>query len=180
MTSQRVFIGIPVGDHERQLIDRLLEPMRARFTNLRWVPAGNYHLTLAFLGDIDPGELETVRAGLAGAYAGHAQFRYQLSALERFPNSGGRIIALTGEVSESLLGLATATRDMLTRCGLPFERQTFRPHITLARVRNPKHPLLQVEQPVNLGMHIKRVALYRSRLTESGSIHSTLKHADLR
>jgi 2'-5' RNA ligase len=179
-TSQRIFIGIPVGSVAQQAIERLLETMQACTRNLRWVPAQNRHLTLAFLGDISMQELQSVQHGFATAYRQQAKFQYQLSALHRFPNSSGRVIALAGEASEPLHGLVSATRELLQECGLGFERKKFRPHITLARVRNPNHPLMKIDQRVSIGMDVKRVVLYRSTLTESGSVYSVLGNADLR
>lgn len=178
-TSHRIFIGIPVDKCVQQAIERLLEAMQIRSRSLRWVPAKNLHMTLAFLGEIRPNEQKTVQQGFAAAYAGNRQFQYQLSALRRFPNSRGRIIALTGEASESLQGLATVTRDMLGERGLGFERKTFRPHITLARIRNPRQPIMKIDQQVDIRMEIRRVALYRSTLTESGSFYTVLENADL-
>jgi 2'-5' RNA ligase len=179
-SSHRIFIGIPVGSRAQKSIERALKPLQMHSRNLRWVPAGNLHMTLAFLGDISAGELEAVKTGFAGAYATNRQLKFQLSALGRFPNSRGHIIALTGAVNEPLLALAMATRDMLSRCGLDFERKKFRPHITLARVRNPRHPVVNIDQQVNIDMDIKRVVLYRSTLTGSGSIHTPLVNTDLR
>lgn len=178
-TSHRIFIGIPVGKCVQQAIERLLETVQMRSRNLRWVAAENRHMTLAFLGDIHAQELDTVQRAFTGTYAGQGRFQYPLSALRRFPNSRGRIIALTGEASEPLLGLAMATRDMLGACGLGFERKTFRPHITLARVRNPRHTVMKIDQQVDVRMDIRRIALYRSTLTESGSIYTVLENADL-
>ncbi len=179
-TRQRIFIGIPLGDRTQKAIEQLLEPMQPCSRNLRWVPAVNRHLTLAFLGDISLDELENVQQGFAETYHEHDQFQYELTALERFPNTRGRIIALTGEAGEPLDNLAMATRDMLSECRLGFERKKFRPHITLARVRNPKHPVMRFDRRVNIGMSINRVALYRSTLTDSGSIYSVLRKAELR
>lgn len=178
-TRHRIFIGIPIGDRVQQAIERLLETTKMHTWNLRWVPAKNRHMTLAFLGDIRPNELETVQQGFVAAYAGNRQLQYQLSALRRFPNSRGRIITLTGEASEPLLGLATTTRDLLGTCGVGFERKTFRPHITLARIRNSRHPVMKIDQQVDVSMDIRRVALYRSKLTETGSFYTVLENADL-
>ncbi|MCW8925477.1 MAG: hypothetical protein OQJ84_04405, partial [Xanthomonadales bacterium] len=94
-------------------------------------------------------------------------------------NNSGRIIALTGEASEPLHELAIATRDMLTKRGLEFEHKKFRPHVTLARIRNPRQPVMKIDQRVNCGMEIKRVVLYRSTLTQSGSTYTVLRCADL-
>jgi len=177
--GQRIFIGIPIDKPGQRAIDELLDSLKSRNRNLRWVPAGNRHLTLAFLGDIPLSDVEILRREFARTYQQFKPFHYGFSALERFPNARGRIIALTGETSEPLHCLAMATRDMLRECGLGFERKKFRPHVTLARVRNPKRPLTSIDRPVRVDMQVSRVVMYRSTLTESGSIYNVLQEAEL-
>ena len=176
---QRIFIGIPIGKPVQQAIDRLLVPLKPHSRYLRWVPAGNRHLTLAFLGDIPVGDVETLLGVFNRTYRRYGPFHYGFSALERFPNARGRIIALTGEASEPLHSLAMTTRDMLQVSGLDFERKKFRPHVTLARVRKPKLPLPELDHPVQVDIDVNRIVVYRSTLTESGSIYTELTAAEL-
>ena len=178
--KQRIFIGIPIGEPTQRAIDRLLESMNVDDRNLRWVSAKNRHLTLAFLGDTPKNDVETVLGKFARTYKPCGPFAYHFSALERFPGASGRIIALTGEASDPVHDLAMSTRDMLRKCGLGHERKEFRPHVTLARVRNPKHPLTGVNRQVRLEMDVTRVVLYRSTLTRTGSIYTELDVAELR
>jgi 2'-5' RNA ligase len=71
------------------------------------------------------------------------------------------------------------TRDMLQVYGLDFERKKFRPHVTLARIRDPKHPLTKFDRQVQVEIDVNRVVLYRSTLTQSGSIYTELAEAEL-
>lgn len=176
---QRIFVGIPIGTPCQRVIGQLLDPLKPRHRNLRWVPANNRHLTLAFLGDVPATEVETLLLGFKNAYQRYKPFRYCLSALERFPDTRGRIIALTGEASEPLHNVAMATRDMLQECGLGFERKKFRPHVTLARIRNPKHPFESIDRKVQVDIDVERIVVYRSTLTNSGSIYAVLQEARL-
>lgn len=177
--EQRIFIGIPIDKPRQRAIDQLLDPLKPHSRNLRWVPAGNRHLTLAFLGDIPVSDVETLLGDFPSVYQQYKPFSYCLSALERFPNTRGRIIALTGEASEPLHSLAMTTRDMLRECGLGYERKKFRPHLTLARIRNPKHPLTRIDRQVQLDINVDRIVLYQSTLTQSGSVYTELSVAKL-
>lgn len=176
---QRIFVGIPIGAPGQRAIEQLLDPLKPHSRNLRWVPANNRHLTLAFLGDIPASEFEPLLLRFNSAYQQYTPFRYCLSALERFPNTRGRIIALTGEASEPLHSIAMATRDMLQDCGLEFERKKFRPHVTLARIRNPKHPFNSIDRKVQVDIDVERIVVYRSTLTNTGSIYTVLQEAKL-
>ncbi|MFY9613802.1 MAG: 2'-5' RNA ligase family protein, partial [Candidatus Dormiibacterota bacterium] len=47
-----------------------LEQTRERFPELSVTPAGNLHLTLAFLGELDPGQVEAASAAVEATAAG--------------------------------------------------------------------------------------------------------------
>lgn len=177
---QRIFIGIPVGKHTQRSIDHLLESMEPHERNLRWVPAANRHLTLAFLGDVAEKDIDLLLREFVGTYRKYEPFHYCFSALERFPNARGRIIALTGEASEPMQGLAMSTRDVLRECGLGYERKKFRPHITLARIRSPKHTVPGFDRQVRLDINVDRIVVYQSTLTNAGSVYTVLQEVELK
>jgi len=178
--KQRIFIGIPIDKPGQRAIEKLLDPIKRHSRNLRWVPTGNRHLTLAFLGDMPGSDIYMLLGNLASAYQQYKPFDYCLSALERFPNARGRIIALTGEASAPLHSLVMTTRDMLRECGLGYERNKFRPHVTLARIRNPKHPLTRIDRQARVDIKMDRIVLYRSTLTNTGSVYSVLQEVELK
>lgn len=177
--KQRVFIGIPPDKTTQRAARDLLEPLRAQGRDFRFVPGGNRHLTLAFLGNISAADVGRLEARFDQCYRHQASFNFGFTRLERFPNSRGRIIALTGEASEAMDDLVHRTRNMLDGCGLDFERKKFRPHVTLARIRNPKGPAAVLRRQVQIKMQVDRVVLYRSMLSESGSVYSVLKESAL-
>jgi 2'-5' RNA ligase len=177
---QRIFIGVPLDDKAQGAIDSLLGPLRASGQNLRLVPAENRHLTLAFLGDIPGSDAELLAAYFDEAYRLAGRFQYQFSALQRFPNARGRIVALTGAPSETLHHLFELTTDMLKSLALPYDKKKFRPHVTLARLRNPRQTGFTINEKVNVGLDVSRVALYQSILTKSGSIYEILRSASMR
>jgi len=176
---QRVFIGIPIEERMQKAIEELLQPLQARQHKLRWVAPANRHMTLAFLGDIQADDVGNLLEVFAESYRLCKSFHFRFSALNRFPNRRGRIVALTGETSPPLDSLVMSTRDMLQGCGLRFERKQFRPHITLARVRNPKPQMAGLGRLVQIDMDISRVVVYRSTLMSAGSIYSMLGEAVL-
>lgn len=177
---QRVFIGIPLDEPVQNAIEELLAPWRRQYRGLRWVPAANRHLTLAFLGDISGAEVDQLQAVFEKAYPGEARFCYRFSALRRFPNARSRIVALTGEPVRPLHSLVTITRGMLRELALPCERQRFRPHVTLARKRAAELAGCCIDETVAIGMDVSRIALYRSTLTRGGAVYTVLRTALLR
>ncbi len=116
-------------------VGRPAEPGRS----LRVVPPDRWHLTLAFLGDVDD-----LRAGDAAAAVGEAVAAWR-DAGGQVPQLGvagggrfgrGRFTVLWAGVDgdvPSLDELAVRLRQALRRARLPVDRKPFRAHLTLAR-----------------------------------------------
>jgi len=177
--TQRVFIGIPIDKQSQQHINELLKPIKDSRRDIRWVPENNRHLTLAFLGDRPNSEVENLTRLFDESYQQERCFQYRLSTLERFPDSTGRIIALTNEPTEPLDKLFQITSKLLQRNEIEFDRKKFRPHVTLGRIRRPKHVKKTFDQQININLDITKITFYQSRITEFGSIYSSLKETNL-
>jgi 2'-5' RNA ligase len=176
---QRVFIGIPVDEQSQRQINELLKPIKNPGLNISWVTEKNRHLTLVFLGNTHVTEVKTLLSVFDQTYQQESGFEFKLTKLTRFPGPEGRIIALTGDPDLRLDGLFSITLNRLQQLGIAFDRKAFRAHVTLARIRNAKHFETSFEQPVNINLKVDRITLYRSVLTESGSIYSSLKETQL-
>lgn len=180
LTMQRVFIGIPIDKHAQTHINELIRPLKKSQLNIRWVPEDNRHMTLAFLGNVDPGPLAFLLQSFDQAYQHETQFQYRLSTLTRFPSKSGRIISLADIPTGPLNNLYQITLQLLQKCQLEFAQKTLRPHITLARIKQAKKIKTQFDQPTNIFLDINKIKLYRSTLTESGSQYTTLTETALR
>jgi 2'-5' RNA ligase len=178
--TQRVFIGIPVDKQSQQHINELLQPFRTLPLDISWETDDKRHLTLAFLGIKPTSEIVKLKRLLDEAYQQQPHFHYHLSALQRFPTSSGRIIALVGEPARPLDDLFQITLELLLRANVETDLKDFRPHITLGKVRKPKQLKAQIDQPTNISMSINKIVLYQSTHTESGSIYSSLKETELK
>jgi 2'-5' RNA ligase len=92
----------------------------------RPVPAKNYHLTLAFLGEVAQSRLVALRQ--VGRAHRAPCCSIEFNALEFWPKSAV-IVATAQNIPAALVGLRTHLQKQLA---LPLEPQ-WRPHITLAR-----------------------------------------------
>ncbi len=176
---QRVFIGIPIDKQSQLHINELLKPIKNSRRDIRWVAEINRHLTLAFLGNRTVAEVDNLLRLFDETYQQKTHFQIRLSALTRFPDPTGRIIALTSEPTGSLDQLFQITLKLLHRNKVEFDRKKFRPHITLGRIRRPKQVRTTFDQQTIIKLDITKITLYQSTLTESGSIYSVLKETQL-
>ncbi|MBK1720766.1 RNA 2',3'-cyclic phosphodiesterase [Thiocystis violacea] len=102
-----------------------------------WLPAGvrpsharDLHLTLIFLGALDPPRLACVEAAAGRVRCEH--FRLEIDRIGHFGRS--RVMWCAPSRSPAaLLGLVSGLQCALAACGLEPETRPYRPHLTLAR-----------------------------------------------
>ena len=104
---------------------------------LRWTGRPSWHLTLAFLGEVDDGALPGLERNLAAAAAGQPGFGLRLAGGGRF---GDRALwAGVGGDTAALARLAAAAVDAAGQAGIAADDQQFTGHLTLARSSVPRH-----------------------------------------
>ena len=126
----RLFTGIEIPDHVRDALSRLKQPL----PGARWIEPGNYHVTLRFAGDID----NRVAAEFAHALdqiEAHA-FELRISGMGTFGGNDPRSIWAQIESNSELDTLMRAHERAARIAGLQPETRKFRPHISIARLRN--------------------------------------------
>lgn len=111
----------------------------AEGTNVRLSPAEHWHVTVAFLGEVDDARLPDVTDALTRALE---SWRVERAALPTLRIAGGGRFGrgqftilwagLHGDVA-SLTALASTVSKQFKRAHLPADPKPFRPHLTLAR-----------------------------------------------
>ncbi len=66
----RTFIGIPLPKPQAETLARLQRKLAIALPNLRWTNPSQYHLTIAFLGDVQTELLDGLFASVANAASG--------------------------------------------------------------------------------------------------------------
>lgn len=101
---------------------------------LRWTRPATWHVTLAFYGEVGPERLERLGDRLARAARRHAPLSVAFRGAGVF---GGQVLWLgvTGELHR-LRRLAWSLAAAGRREGLDVPTRTYRPHLSLARVRS--------------------------------------------
>ena len=179
----RAFVAVPVEDG---VVRRRLAGARSLLPELRgvrWVPEGQLHFTLKFLGDLEESRLGAARrAAAAAAPAAPRAFRLALEGLGAFPPTGSaRVVwAGCGAGAAALASLAASVEDAFLAAGFPREARPFSPHLTLARVKDPgsgrrlKQVLPSVPREPFGTVVVGSVVLYRSDLSPAGPEYSEL------
>ena len=112
------------------------EHLAQALAGLRTTRADQWHVTLAFLGEVpDP---EPLRPGLAAAASASSPLPLQLRGSGFFRRPGVLFAALAGDV-DGVRSLAADVEAACRAAGVDLEERVYRPHLTVAR-RLPDDP----------------------------------------
>lgn len=102
----------------------------------RFVPRTNYHMTLAFLGDIPQAMIEYAQAAMDYAINqtdGRDSINLKADRLGIFGRKRNATLWMGFAKDPNLMELAAHLREQLDRNGLTLDEKSFLPHVTLAR-----------------------------------------------
>lgn len=132
----RLFSGIELPEEIRDDLDDLTQPL----PGVRWIDNDDLHLTLRFAGDIDKPTAREFADLLANIEVN--AFPMRICGLGTFGGRDPRIIWAGVEAGEELERLARANERAAHAAGLDAPARAFKPHITLARVKNSRPEML--------------------------------------
>jgi 2'-5' RNA ligase len=125
----RLFIGLDLPPS----VDAHLELMSCGLPGARWEGRDKFHLTLAFLGDVDGRVHREVVDALATLRA--APFELTLKGVGLFPPRGDPTVVWAGIAEPApVLALKQRVDACLRGVDLEMDRRKYVPHVTLARV----------------------------------------------
>ena len=173
----RAFIALELpaefADDAAALARRLSASLEGRFLD-----RDTYHLTLAFLGDIDDGEAGRAMDALDAVCAVAGPIVLAPDGLGKFGRPADATLWLGIAPAPPLMALAERLRDELAARAVPFDPKPFRPHVTLARrLRIPKKPLPDLAFP--LPAEARAVTLFKSTLSRDGAAYKPLYTREL-
>ncbi len=191
MTLLRVFIAVETPLPIRQAIFVQTESLRGALGDLvRWAPVENMHLTLKFIGDVSPANVELLSQMLTAETMGCAPFRMQIGGLGSFPTSRrARVIWVGIQAPAALASLQRGIQSAAARLGYESEMRPFSPHLTIGRVRQQVRAsdqqrvraALEQTQVGDLGAAaVTAVHLFKSDLKPSGAEYTCLFSAQLK
>lgn len=179
MERIRCFVAVDVDDPA--LASRIVEiqgQIKASRARLKLVEPQNLHITLRFIGEV----AEPLAGEIADALRGvdFDIFKLKLAGVGAFPTRRRpRVVWIgVGEGQEELAELSRRINEALARLRMPKPRESFVPHLTIARVGGAAGELPRVLAElgdVEVGeMTVSCFRLKRSTLTPRGPIYETL------
>ncbi len=176
MSRVRAFVAADLPEPVVRELAGLQETFRRLGISGRWVRPERMHVTLRFLGELEPERFDAVRRALETPVGGPERLDLIPEGVGAFPHPArARVlwVGLAGDVA-ALGRVALELEDRLTALGFPRERRPFRAHITLARASR-RGDLRGVDRATSSAgrfrgtpFSVTHLTLYESRLRPGG------------
>jgi len=178
----RVFIAVDIDDP--LLVSRIsgvIDALTSLGVPLKPVEPGNLHITIRFIGEV-PRDVVNEIIDRVLSKVKFKEFDLRLRGIGAFPSTlRPRVVWIGVENGYSeLKALRDQVESGLRGLGLRPERQEFKPHLTLARVKGARNissliRFMEGYRDYEFGvMKVRVVRLKKSTLTRSGPIYETL------
>jgi 2'-5' RNA ligase len=137
----RMFVAIVPPAPALEDLAEFLEPRQEAEPGFRWTLPEQWHVTLAFLPQVEERQLDDLLARLERAAARRTAFPVAVAGGGAFPGPSRAKVLFAGvdpgEHAEELRRLATGARAAGGKAGIDVEGGRFHPHLTLARIGRP-------------------------------------------
>ena len=178
----RLFIAIEIPAEVRRRLAEIEKELMASGADVKWVPEGNFHATLKFLGYVDEDRVEQVSRAVESAVKDSSAFEAALSGVGAFPNPRRPSVVWVGITSgvEEMKALAAKVEDALEPLGFAREERPFSAHITLGRTRSPRNAdklreIIERLREENVGpFEVEGVAVMKSDLRPTGPTYTCM------
>jgi len=133
----RSFVAVEIPAGIQSALARSIAPLQTVLPKplIRWVAPENIHLTLKFLGEVSPANLERLAEALKAEAMAHKAFTMSVGGLGAFPTPHrARILWIGLEAPSALMALLRAVEAVAARLGYASEDRPFSPHLTIGRV----------------------------------------------
>lgn len=176
----RLFVALEIPVAVRNTISTLISDFRELAPEVRWARPESLHVTLRFIGEVEPEKVGAIRVALGGA-----TFREQVAlgfrGIHFFLSKRFLVLWVGLEDSAELQSLASHVDRKLIAVGIPREERVYTPHVTLARSNNPEiitklRPVIDQNSQRNFGsFQATQFHLIESKLKASGAEYTTLQ-----
>jgi 2'-5' RNA ligase len=179
----RSFFAVELSRGIAEGVRRIQAGLREHTTGVSWTRPEGIHLTLKFLGDVDPDRIEGIASKAeAGAWT-IGPFSIGVRGCGGFPNPRNlRVIWIGVEEPSGLLKeLQARVEQGMEELGFAREGRAYTPHLTIGRLRSGKGKgdvaqALEAMKACDLGtMEVRELCLFRSLLKPTGAEYTKLK-----
>lgn len=182
----RTFIAVNISSSERMqvLFDAVKEKLSGEI--IKWATPDNFHITLRFLGETSPQEVENIKTEL-NKLSAFPVFSFKIYGTGYFKRKGSpSVLFLKIKEDEQLSRLFSAVNFSMNKLGFGNEQREFKPHLTLGRIKYMKdrsgfyNVIKKLEYEFIQQEWITEIVFYKSVLSSSGPEYFPIQKVKLK
>lgn len=182
----RLFIALSLDLNVKNSLSNIIIDLKSKGGKVKWVEPLNLHLTVKFLGNTDPGKIDSIKNCIDRVGSSSSPIETSFTSLGGFPNLiQPKVIWVDMDKNkESLTELASKIDMGLTDIGFEKDNKPFKPHLTLGRVKDSADldnlvSYLKQFKFEKINFCFDTLQLIQSTLTQKGPIYKTLHEVKL-
>lgn len=184
--SIRTFIAIKIEPQPE--LSQLVKHLKETFSEekIKWVEENNFHLTLKFLGDTSPVQVNEVKSVLNETAGNFSALQFDLKGVGFFKrNRQPKVLFVNIENHEILEQLTAEIDEKLSKFGFERDEREFNPHLTLGRIKylKDKSRFYQTIEAFKSSflqqVKITEIIYYQSILKPTGAEYKSLSKVSL-
>ena len=176
----RVFVALELPQKTKDNLERSSSQFREHSSGGNFVPKENFHITLHFLGNVQPSDLIFVQSAMdAVKHLPAPELQIQQFAMIRASD----IVCARLKQNADLVKLHDELGEKLEANGFEVEHRAYRPHVTLIRKKSFDLPFSEVTKCVNvynMPFVATNVVLYESVFDDNGVTYRELYKVELK
>jgi 2'-5' RNA ligase len=176
----RAFIAVKLPELIMEEIAQFIGECRKHQTDgINYVPAANIHITLKFLGDIEDDDSTSISEELAKL--DWKPTRIKTEGMGGFPGlAAARVLWIGLKSNPELVEIQSRIEEICREFGIPPEEKSFKPHLTIARIKGGISPKLlsffkQNPRKTFGGFIPDGFHLFQSKLSPSGPAYKVIR-----
>ncbi len=178
-TKFRAFIAVEMGQLPE--LEHFHSELSVLGPGVKVVDMGHLHVTLKFLGDTEESLVPKLNDVMSSAIKGIEPLTIKLRGSGTFPPKGcARVVWVGLEGAEPLGVIASRLEASCRELGFEPEGRGFKPHLTLARIKDPKASNSAIRLAEKFGssefgtVKVDKILLKKSVLGPQGPTYTTV------
>jgi 2'-5' RNA ligase len=137
--DMRVFAALILSAESVAGLDSALAPERPKLPQMQWTPPDDWHVALAYFGNISRADFERLETAMTGVSAAWPPLEVRVKGIGAFPepHEATALWANVYEEGDRLGRLSSAVTGSVKGFGWMLDRRVFRPQVALGRSKEP-------------------------------------------
>jgi 2'-5' RNA ligase len=175
----RVFIALtPI----KELNDKIVEikkdlkngPLKNH--NISWQNNNSHHITLNFIGSMEPEQIEEMFTNLQDMMTAKSQISLEINSVSLFPNDKGQVLVANIHPTQQLKKIHSKIEEVIHTIGFETHLKNYHPHITLGRFKEKERANVEIPQLKEIiKSHVSCIDVYESESDSGKTAYNLIK-----